>query len=123
MREKVLITGMSGLIGGLAARTLSGGYEVSGIGRTPVDGWPYTVADIADFDSMRPAFDGVNTVIHMAASRGNQPFDVHYRANVIGVSDNFTRFRYLEHAREVIGYVPQDGIKEWPLPEGWKAAG
>ncbi|MDA0233152.1 MAG: NAD(P)-dependent oxidoreductase [Chloroflexi bacterium] len=94
MREKVLITGMSGLIGGLAARTLSGDYEVSDIGRTPVDGWPYTVADIADFDSMRPAFDGVKTVIHMAASRGNQPFDVHYRANVIGV------YNVLEAARQ-----------------------
>lgn len=84
MKEKILITGMSGLIGGLAAQTLSDEYEVSGIGRTPVDNWPYTVADIAEFDSMRPAFDGVHTVIHMAASRGNQPFDVHYRANVLG---------------------------------------
>ncbi len=75
---------MSGLIGGLAAKTLSEDYEVTGIGRTPVDGFPYTVADIADFDAIRPAFDGVHTVIHMAASRGNQPFDVHYRANVLG---------------------------------------
>ena len=84
MAGKILITGMSGLIGGLAARHFSGDYNVSGIGRTPVDGYPYTVADIADFDSMRPAFDSVDTVIHMAGSRGDQPFDVHYRANVIG---------------------------------------
>lgn len=84
MKEKILITGMSGLIGGLAARTFADRYEVSGIGRTPVDGWPYTVADIGEFEEMRPAFDGVHTVIHMAASRGDQPFDVHYKANVVG---------------------------------------
>jgi hypothetical protein len=40
---------------------------------------------------------------------------------VFGVSDNFTRFRDIEHARQVIGYVPQDGIKDWPLPNGWSA--
>lgn len=94
MKEKILITGMSGLIGGLAAKWLSGDYEVSGIGRTPVEGWPYTIADIADFDAMRAAFDGVTTVIHMAASRGKQSFDVHYRANVLGT------YNVLEAARQ-----------------------
>lgn len=95
MKDRILITGMSGLIGGLAAKNLAGEYEVSGIGRTPVEGRPYTVADIADFDAIRPAFDGVHTVIHMAASRGNQPFDVHYRANVIGT------YNVLEAAQQV----------------------
>jgi nucleoside-diphosphate-sugar epimerase len=94
MKKKILITGTSGLIGGLAAQTLSDDYEVSGIGRSPVDGHPYTVADIADFDSMRPAFDGIDTVIHMAGARGNQPFDVHYRGNVIGT------YNVLEAARQ-----------------------
>jgi len=36
-------------------------------------------------------------------------FDVFY-----GVSDNRARFRDIAHAREVIGYVPQDGIHDWP---------
>ncbi len=84
MTERILITGTSGLIGGLAAKTFKSDFEVSGIGRTPVGGLPYTVADISKFDAMRPAFDGIDTVIHMAASRGNQPFGVHYRANVVG---------------------------------------
>lgn len=84
MPKRILITGMSGLIGGLAARALSEKHEIHGIGRTPVTGFPYTVADIGDFDEMRPAFDGIDTVIHMAGSRGDQHFDVHYRANIIG---------------------------------------
>ena len=41
---------------------------------------------------------------------------------VFGVSDNFTRFRDLEHAREVIGYEPRDGIRQWPLPDDWNAS-
>ncbi len=94
MKNKVLITGMSGLIGGLAARSLSDKYEISGIGRTAVEGWPYTVADIADFDAMRPAFDGADTVLHLAASRGNLPFDTHYSANVVGT------YNVLEAARQ-----------------------
>lgn len=93
MKDKILITGMSGLIGGLAARALADDYEINGIGRTRVDDWPYTVADIAEFDSVRSAFEGVDTVIHMAASRGDQPFDTHYKANVLGT------YNVLEAAR------------------------
>lgn len=41
---------------------------------------------------------------------GDVKWDVFY-----GVSDNFTRFRDISYAEEVIGYVPVDGIKDWPL--------
>ena len=85
---------MSGLIGGLAADALSARYDVHGIGRTPVEGHPYTVADISRFEEMRPAFEGVDVVIHMAASRGNQPFETHYQANITGT------YNVLEAARQ-----------------------
>ena len=94
MANKILITGMSGLIGGLAAREFSSDHEVHGLGRTPVDGYQYTTADISDLDSILPAFDGVETVIHMSASRGKQPFDVHQTANVLGT------YNVLEAARQ-----------------------
>ena len=41
---------------------------------------------------------------------GDVKWDVFY-----GVSENFTRFRDISHAEEVIGYVPMDGIKDWAL--------
>ena len=41
---------------------------------------------------------------------GDVKWDVFY-----GVSDNFTRFRDISHAEEVIGYVPAGGIRDWPL--------
>jgi hypothetical protein len=37
-------------------------------------------------------------------------FDLFY-----AVSDNRGRYRDIDHAKEVIGFVPQDGISEWPM--------
>ncbi|MDA0233151.1 MAG: NAD(P)-dependent oxidoreductase [Chloroflexi bacterium] len=257
-QKAVLVTGMSGIIGGVAGRDLAKSYRVSALNRRPVEGFETVTADITDLNAIRPAFEGVDTVVHMAAYLGGddqQQLEVNVRGThnvfqaaresgvrrivfgssgstmhayeteepflamtearlaniphprpllthldpprpdslygavklfgealgrsfaeqhgisvicvrlgrvraedrpanareaavylshrdaaqvvrrcveapdsvkfdiVFGVSDNFTRFRDLEHAREVIGYVPEDGIKEWPLPEGWKAAG
>ena len=31
-----------------------------------------------------------------------------------GISDNFTRFRDIDHPQKMIGYRPQDGIRYWP---------
>ncbi len=255
MAKKILVTGMSGLIGGLAGRDLARDYTVSALNRRPVKGVPTTEGDINDFDTIRPAFDDIDMVVHMAAYLGvdereqirvnvggtynvfeaardagvsrivfgssgavqsalekyepikamvevrlddvpemrpivthkdpvrpgevygvaktfgealgcalaerdgisvlcvrlgrvrpeNRPmssreaavylshrdaaqivrrcveappevlFDIFY-----GVSDNFLRYRDLEHAREVIGYEPEDGGKEWPVADSWR---
>ncbi len=245
--KKILVTGMSGLIGGIVGEHLASlGHEVSALNRQPVDGYPTTQASITDYDAIRPAFDGIDTVIHLAAYLGpddqaqldiniagtynvfkaageagvdrvifgssgatvmasewHEPIKsmiegripdprpvmmhdvppwpnglygvakvageamgrlfsenhgsaiaarigrvraedrpanirevaVHFGHRDIrqffekcvdapdslkwdvfyGVSDNFTRYRDLTHSAEVIGYVPQDGIKSWPL--------
>ena len=248
--KKVLVTGMSGLIGGIVGRHLASlGHEIRALNRQPVEGFDTVQADITDYDAIRPAFDGIDTVIHLAAYLGNddrsqidvnitgtynlfkaagdadvkrvifgssgavqraaekyEPIksmieariddvpelrpvvvhtdppwpdnmygvaktageamarlfsETHGSAIVVrigrvrvedrpanareasvhfshrdveqmfekcvaapedlkwdvfyGVSDNFTRFRDISHAKEVIGYVPQDGIRSWPL--------
>ena len=66
-KPKVLITGASGLIGGLVLRDLSGRYEFSGLSRRPVPGIPHTAADIADPVAMRKAMAGMDMVLHLAA--------------------------------------------------------
>lgn len=248
--KTVLVTGMSGIIGGLAGRDLATDHNVRALNRRSVEGFETVTADITDLDSIRPAFKDVDTVVHMAAYLGpddQQQLDVNVRGTynvfeaareagvrrivfgssgstmhayeieepflamteariadipqphpvlthldpprpdnvygaaktfgeslgrsfveqhgisvicirlgrvraedqpvsareaavylshrdaaqvirrcveapaslmfdiVFGVSDNFTRFRDLEHARETIGYEPQDGIKRWPI--------
>ena len=83
--SKILVTGMSGLIGGLAGRELAKTYEVSALGRNKVEGFPTTVTDIGDgIDNILPALEGVDTVVHMAASRGNVPPEIHIKANITG---------------------------------------
>ena len=69
--SKVLVTGMSGLIGGVAGRELSQrGYAVSALNRQDVPGYPTTRASITEPDAIRPAFEGVDCVVHMAAYLG-----------------------------------------------------
>ena len=56
--KKVLITGMSGLIGGLLRRQLEdvGGYELSALNRRRVEGVRSFQADISDLEAIKPAF-------------------------------------------------------------------
>jgi nucleoside-diphosphate-sugar epimerase len=82
--KKILITGMSGLIGGIVGRHLASlGHEISALNRQPVDGIPTTQASIADFDAIRPAFDGVDTVVHLAAYLGPDE-QSHLNINIAG---------------------------------------
>jgi nucleoside-diphosphate-sugar epimerase len=66
-KPKVLITGASGLIGGLTIRDLSDKYEFSGLSRRPVAGIPHIQADISDLEAVRRACRGVDMVLHLAA--------------------------------------------------------
>lgn len=253
--NRILVTGMSGLIGGLAGRRLAEKYDVRALNRRDVTGVETVRGDITDLASILPAFEGIDTVVHMAAylgpdnerhlavnatgtynvyeaaksagvkrvvfgssgsvqaavekdepiramtearmddvptprplithldpvrpsnmygsvkvfgealgrayvessemsvlcirlgrvRQGNRPENAREAAVYLShrdavqmvekcveapddvkydifyaVSDNFSRFRDIEHAREVIGYVPQDGIPSWPLPGDWK---
>ena len=68
--KKVLITGASGLIGGLVLDGLSDKYEFSGLSRRPVGGIPHTAASITDAEAIKPAFEGIDTVLHLAAGTG-----------------------------------------------------
>ncbi len=66
-KPKVLVTGASGLIGGLVVRNLADKYTFSGLNRRPVEGIPSTQADIADLEAIRPAFKDIDMVVHMSA--------------------------------------------------------
>lgn len=66
LRPKVLITGASGLIAGLALKNLSEKHEFSGLSRRPVSGIPHSQASITDAEAIRPAFTGMDAVLHLA---------------------------------------------------------
>ncbi len=66
-KKRVLVTGASGLIGGLVIKHLGHKYELSGLSRRPVEGIPHLVADVADAEAIAPAFAGMDAVLHLAA--------------------------------------------------------
>ncbi len=66
-KSKVLITGGAGLIGSLMINNLGEKYEFSSLDLRKAETVPSTVANLDDFDAISPAFDGIDTVIHLAA--------------------------------------------------------
>ena len=85
--KRVLITGMSGLIGGVLRRHLEelGDYELSALNRRPVEGGvKCTQADIANLDAIRPAFEGIDVVAHLAANLDLDSWKSQLSGNVIG---------------------------------------
>ena len=68
MTQQILITGMSGLIGGIVQRRLQEDYTLSALNRRDVPGVRTLQADIADLEAIQPAFEGQDVVVHLAAS-------------------------------------------------------
>jgi nucleoside-diphosphate-sugar epimerase len=100
--RRVLVTGMSGLIGGALRRHLDGKYELTALNRRPIPGVKCHQGDIADLDSIAPAFAGVDTVVHLAARTGeSEVFDEILHANVIGTYNVFEAARRAAVARVV----------------------
>ena len=95
MAKNVLITGMSGLIGGLLKDRLAeaGGYELTALNRREVEGVRTVRADISDLESIRPAFEGQDVVVHLAAYLGSQDWEGQHAGNVLGTYNVFEAAR------------------------------
>ena len=66
----VLVTGSNGLIGTTLSAALRHKHNLSGLDISSSDGAPLIptiVADVSDFDSVLPAVQGVDVVVHLAA--------------------------------------------------------
>lgn len=93
-RRTVLVTGLSGLIGGAVLKHVAGAYDLRGLSRRAVPGVPCHQADIADLGAIEPAFAGVDTVVHLAARAGaSPPWEAVLQANVIGSYNVFEAAR------------------------------
>ena len=133
--KKVLITGMSGLIGGLLGKHLEkvGGYELSALNRRSVEGVKCFQADISDLEAIRPAFAGQDVVVHLAAQVQDEPWDGLVQANLIGMYNVYEAARQAGVRRVVFGSsgatsrgleleAPYDAIsagREEDMPETW----
>ena len=93
--KKVLITGMSGLIGGILRSHLDslGRYELSALNRRSLEGVNCFQADIANLDAMRLAFEGQEVVVHLAAGPSDDPWDRVLTSYIIGTYNVFEAAR------------------------------
>ncbi len=98
--KKVLITGVSGLVGSSALLHLAQTperYELYGLGRRkalservhdgrqlPLSEDRFFVCDIADMDQVRRALEGMDVVVHMAADPAGRSWDSLLANNIVG---------------------------------------
>jgi uronate dehydrogenase len=99
--RRVLVTGMSGLIGGAVRRRLEGRFALRALNRGPVAGVPCHRADIADLEAIRPAFEGIDAVVHLAAAVGQPAWPDVLSRNIVGTYNVFEAARVAGVARVV----------------------
>jgi nucleoside-diphosphate-sugar epimerase len=93
-RRSVLVTGMSGLIGSAVHRILGEKYEFRALNRRDVPGVPCHRADIADLEAIQPAFDAIDTVVHLAAvARLDAGWEELLQCNIVGTYNVFEAAR------------------------------
>ena len=102
-KPRVLVTGMSGLIGRALRSRLEGRFELRALNRSAVEGVPCHRADIADPEAIAPAFEGVDTVVHLAAdaTSPNPPWDSILNNNITGTYNVYEAARRAKVARVV----------------------
>jgi len=102
-RRSVLVTGMSGLIGRALRSLLEARFDLRALNRGAVEAVPCHRADIADLEAIAPAFEGVDTVVHLAAdaTSPNPPWDSILRNNVTGTYNVYEAARRAKVKRVV----------------------
>jgi nucleoside-diphosphate-sugar epimerase len=115
MAVRVLVTGLSGLIGSALRPHLEGPYVLRALNRRPVPGVDCHLADLGDLEAIRPAFEGIDTVVHLAAAAGdnNAPADI-MRSNVVGAYNVFEAAR-LARVTRVIFASSGATVSGWEL--------
>jgi NAD+ dependent glucose-6-phosphate dehydrogenase len=99
--RRVLITGADGTIGTAVREHLGDRYELVGLTLEPQD-FPGHVGDISDFDAVRPAFDGMDAVVHLAASPSIEaPWEDVLPNNLVGTYNVFEAARQAGASRVV----------------------
>ena len=100
--KRILITGMSGLIGGMVGKSLAKDNYVRALNRSPVEGVDCVQADISNLEAIRTAFTGIDTVVHMAAYLGPE-FSGQVSGNLIGAYNVFEAAREAGVKRFIFG--------------------
>ncbi|HYI14617.1 MAG TPA: NAD(P)-dependent oxidoreductase [Thermomicrobiales bacterium] len=86
---RVLVTGAAGVIGTAVREHLGESYDLVSMTRRPAE-FPSVVADISDLAAIEPAFEGIDAVVHLAATISvTSPWEDVLRDNIIGTYNIF----------------------------------
>jgi nucleoside-diphosphate-sugar epimerase len=92
--RRLLVTGLSGLIGGALHQHLGPRYAIRALNRRPVPGVECHQADLGSLDAIQPAFTGIDTVVHLGAAAGDdQAPETILHSNVLGTYHVFEAAR------------------------------
>tara|TARA_B100001750_G_C15507204_1_gene601230 strand:+ start:957 stop:1730 length:774 start_codon:yes stop_codon:yes gene_type:complete len=92
--KKILITGISGLIGQIAYQDLKNDFDITGLSRRELKGIKYFRNSITELKSIIPAFKDQDTVIHLAADPSDlSPWESILPNNIIGTYNVFEAAR------------------------------
>lgn len=92
--NKILITGASGLIGGVLRYGLEDQFEIRGIDARASQEFDVHVADMRDLDAIQPAFEGIDAVVDLASNPNNRiPWEVAYDNNLLCTINAFEAAR------------------------------
>ena len=121
VHRSILITGMSGLIGSAARRRLEPRAELAALNRSDVPGIATVRADLSDLDAIRPAFEGRDTVIHLAAKAGDgYTWEELRDTNVIGTRNVLEAAR-LAGCKRVVFASSGATVAGWEREEPYRA--
>lgn len=106
-KKKVLVTGLSGLVGSALRSDFEDKYELSSLSRYGTEGLDDDhnfKGNIAEIDTMIPAFEGQHTVVHLAADRSaNANWESALRNNFVGVYNVYEAAKRTGVKRVVFG--------------------
>ena len=132
---RILVTGMSGLIGSALRKRLEGQYPLRALNRRDIPDVPCHRGDIADLGAIEPAFKDIDVVVHLAAAAGGgEPWESVLRHNLIGTYNVFEAARragvkrviFASSGATVTGYEREEpyaslvagryaGLASWPM--------
>ena len=116
-KKKVLVTGLAGKIGGIIRNNLSSKYELSGLDLRDVPGYPTVVANLSDYGNMAEAFEGIDTVVHLAADANHQgTWESNLEHNIIGTRNVYEAARTCG-AQRVIFASSNHAVGFYPLKD------
>lgn len=135
--RKVLITGITGLIGGIVYNDLKDDYEITGLARRPMEGVRHFRGSIDKLDEILPAFEGQDAVVHLAADPSMHAtwesalpnnfigtYNVYEASRRCGVkrvifasSNHATGMYERDHPYHHIVKGEYDKVDVWPIPQ------